>query len=135
MTKTRRVAKQILTAGGAAALLLLATQAPAQTPTMPRNQEEFEKMIGLTADQKKKIEAVNKKYLPQVQAVQKKYQPQFEALQKQMMALQQKAQKEVQPLMNKQKTEMEAILTPTQRKKIQELENMARQQGGGAPGG
>lgn len=131
---TRRVAKQIVTACGAAALLLLATQAPAQTPTMPRSQAEFEQMIGLTPDQKKKMEAVNKKYQPQMQAIQKKYQPQFEALQKQMAALQQKAQKEAQPVMTKQKTEIEAILTPAQRKKIQDFEAMARQQqGGGMP--
>ncbi len=135
---TRRVARHMVVVGSAASLLLLATQAPAQTPTMPRNQAEFEKMIGLTADQKKKIEVVNKKYTPQVQALQKKYQPQFEALQKQMQALQQKYQKEAEPLANKQKTEMEAILTPAQRKKVQEIQAMARQQGGpgaGGPGG
>jgi|GEM_PF-5125340 Skp family chaperone for outer membrane proteins len=129
--KVRRISQQVVVAMGAASILLLATQAPAQTPTLPQNQAEYEKMIGLTADQKKRMEAIGKRYEPKFQAIQKKYQPQFEALQKQMQALQQKAMKEVEPLQQNLKKELDGVLTATQRKKVQEIENAARKQQGG----
>jgi Spy/CpxP family protein refolding chaperone len=122
----------------AAGILLSATSAPAQTPTLPRSQAEFEQQVGLTADQKKKIEALKGKYQPKIQAVQKKYEPEARRLQQAIAALQQKANKELKPLADQYQKEIDAILTPAQRAKIKQMNEaqmkaMQQQGGGGRP--
>jgi Spy/CpxP family protein refolding chaperone len=149
----RQVARRLMVATGVSGLLLLAAQAPAQTPNLPRSQAEFEKMISLTADQKKKIEAVNKRYQPQLQsvgtkyrpqlaAIENKYKPKVEALKKQMAELQKQAygearpileqqQKEALPILQKQQKEIEGILTPAQRAKIKQMEEAGKKAAAG----
>jgi hypothetical protein len=140
--------RRVLLAGCAlgAAFMATATPALAQATGLPKTQAEFEKQIGITADQKKKMDDLKKKYDPQMLAIQKKYQPQVQKLQQQfaeiqtqMQALQQKAQVEMRPLAEKAQKEMQAILTPVQQKKIKEIEAQVQQQrqqaGGGAGGG
>lgn len=149
---TRRTAQRLTVASGVSCLLLLAVQAPAQTPNVPRTQAEFEKMISLSPDQKKKIDVVNKRYQPQLQtigqkyrpqlsAIENKYKPRVEALQKQMMELQkqayaeaqpilQKQQQEATPILQKQQKEIEVILTPAQRAKIKQMEEAQKKAAG-----
>jgi Spy/CpxP family protein refolding chaperone len=115
---------------------LTATSAPAQTPGLPQSQAEFEKQINLTADQKKKIEGIGKKYQPKMMAIQKKYEPEARKLQQQLMALQQKANAEIKPVADQYQKEVDAILTPTQREKIKQIRAQIMQRGQpGAPGG
>ena len=95
----------------AAALATVGSFALAQG--LPKNVSELEKQIGLSDAQRKKMEAVDKKYQPKFQAVSKKYEPQFvalkkkiEPLQKQAVQLQQKMNAEGKPIfdaMNKEK--------------------------------
>lgn len=128
---------------GATSLLLLTLPGMAQTPTaIPQNQAEFEKQLGITADQKKKMEAVGKKYKPQLEKLQTKYKPQVEQLQKQMVALQQqmvalqkKYVAEAQPLGTAQQKEIEGILTPAQRDKMKAIQAAVQQQRSAAGGG
>jgi Skp family chaperone for outer membrane proteins len=124
---------RIAAAAVAAGVLLSATSAPAQTPGLPKSQAEFEKQIGLTADQKKKIEGLNQKYQPKIQAVQKKYEPEARKLQQQMAALQQKVQTEMKPLADQYQKEMDAVLTPAQREKVKQIRQQVMQQQGGRP--
>jgi chromosome segregation ATPase len=137
---------------GATGSLLLTLPGLAQTPTaLPQSQAEFEKQVGITPDQKKKIEAVGNKYKPQVDKIQNKYKPQVEkikqqmqALQVQMQGLQQKYMAEVKPIANQQEKDIENILTPQQREKVKQIQAAMQQQrnamggaglmgGGGAP--
>jgi Spy/CpxP family protein refolding chaperone len=128
-----------------AACVAATLPAQAQDAALPKTQAEFEKQIGLTADQKKKMDAVQKKYQPQLLAIGKKYQPEFQKMQQQMQELQgkmqalnQKAQTEAKPLMEKAQKESNAILTPAQQKKIKEFQDKAKQQAamqGGLMGG
>jgi hypothetical protein len=133
-------ARLIATLAGIAGLTLLATNAKAQN-----TQAEFEKQLGITPDQKQRMQAVDKKYNPQLQAISKKYQPQAQKLQQQLIALQKqmqdlnkKAFTEAQPTLQKRQKEYEAILTPTQKEKIKQMQAQAMQQqrmmGGGGGG-
>jgi len=69
--------RRVLLAGCAlgAAFMATATPALAQATGLPKTQAEFEKQIGITADQKKKMDDLKKKYDPQMLAIQKKYLP------------------------------------------------------------
>gem|GEM_PF-3393494 len=134
--KPRRAASAVMAALALAAVL--GTAAPAQTP--PRNQaeydamvkkqrEEFFKKIGVTAAQKSKIDAIQKKYEPSLEKINKKYEPrakalqqQMAALQKKMMELQQEYGNEMRPVAQKMDKELEAVLTPAQRAKVKELQ-------------
>jgi hypothetical protein len=129
---TRTTARLTATLAGIASLTLLGAGVQAQTPT---SQADFEKQLGITPDQKQKMQVVDKKYNPQLQAIQKKYQPQAQklqqqmiAIQKQMQALNQKAFTEAQPTLQKRQKEYEAILTAAQKSKIKELQQQAMQQ-------
>jgi hypothetical protein len=133
----RTTARLTATVAGIAGLTLLAGNAKAQT-----SQADFEKQLGITADQKQKMQVVDKKYNPQLQAIQKKYQPQAQKLQQQMIALQKqmqdlnkKAYTEAQPSLQKRQKEYEAILTPAQREKIKQIQQQAMQQRQGMMGG
>ncbi len=107
--------------------------------------------LGLSADQKKKIDAIQKKYKPQIEALQKKWQPQFLAIQKKYQALAQplakdnspagqkkqqdlmakmqgemkplmdKAMKETKPLQDKVTKEINTVLTPKQQATLKQL--------------
>jgi hypothetical protein len=143
---TRTTARLTVVLAAIAGLTLLTASAKAQTTPMPSSQADFEKQLGITPDQKQKMQAVDKKYNPQLQAISKKYQPQAQKLQQQMMAIQEqmqtlnkKAMTEAQPYLQKRAKEYETILTPAQRDKIKQLQQQAMQQrqmmmGGGAPG-
>ncbi|MES2460445.1 MAG: hypothetical protein V4671_07665 [Armatimonadota bacterium] len=120
----------------AAALLITSTGvALAQQPGMGGNpaqaqlqaQQQMEKELGITAQQKAKLTTISNKYRPKLVALNKKYDPQFKALQKKMQELQQKALTEAKPTLQAQQKEMDAILTPTQRAKIKQMQ--AGQQG------
>ncbi|MDX1935446.1 MAG: hypothetical protein SFU56_22830 [Capsulimonadales bacterium] len=145
-TTTGRRTAAMLTATG---FLLLSLPGMAQTPTtIPTSQAEFEKQVGITADQKKRMDALNKKYQPQFAKIQNKYKPDFDKLQQQMQALQQKAmtlrqkmQTEANPLQQQMQKEADSILTPAQREKIKQINAAMQQQrsamqgaGGGLPG-
>jgi len=138
---TRMNARRIATLAGIAGLTLLGATARAQT-----SQADVEKQLGLTADQKQRMQAVDKKYNPQLQAISKKYQPQAQKLQQQMMqiqqqmqALQKKAFTEAQPYLEKLAKDIQAILTPAQQEKIKQMQAQAMQQrqmmGAGGGGG
>jgi len=129
----RSAARRLAVAMSAASLLFVAAQAPAQTPTLPKSQAEFEKMINLSPDQKTKIGAIDKKYQPQFAAIQARYKPKFDALQKQYVALVQQAQREAQPLLASHQKEVETVLTADQKAKIKQMDAAMRANGGRKP--
>jgi len=98
--------------------------APTGGMQLPRNQAEMDKQLGITADQKAKIEAAKKKYTPKAKA-----------LQTQMIAL----QAQMRTLNTQYSKDMEAILTSTQKNKIKAMQQAAQaaqmQQQGGMMGG
>ena len=120
-----------------AASLLVATTgiALAQQPGMGGNpaqaqlqaQQQMEKELGITAQQKTKLTAISNKYRPKLEALNKKYDPQFKALQKKMQELQQKAMTEARPTLTAQQKEMDAVLTPAQKAKIKQMQAGQRQ--------
>ncbi|MBC8101092.1 MAG: hypothetical protein H7Z41_00710 [Cytophagales bacterium] len=125
-----------------ATLALLTTGAAVQGQQMPggangpSGQQQMEKELGITPQQKTKLDAIGKKYLPKLSAVQKKYTPQAQALQKQMVALQQKMQAlnqkafaEAKPTLDARQKEMDTVLTATQKAKIKQIQ-AAQSQGG-----
>jgi Spy/CpxP family protein refolding chaperone len=125
------------------ALSTLASEARAQGGgKMPPEVADFQKSLNFTPDQKKKLEAIGKKYQPKMLAIQKKYEPQLMKLrqskdpkaQQQAMALIQKATSELRPLQSAAQKESNAILTPEQRKKIEafQAKMMAKMQPGGS---
>jgi ABC-type uncharacterized transport system substrate-binding protein len=119
-----------------AAVSLLALPLLAQQP----KGKTLAEVLGLNADQKKKIEAIDKKYLPKVKSIGDKYKPQVAPLEQQMaalrkefeakakpiqekaVALQKKANLELEPVMTARRKEVEAILTPAQREKVKKLD-------------
>jgi Spy/CpxP family protein refolding chaperone len=130
----------------AAALALTAFITPvrAQDPGAQAEIAAFQKSLNITAAQKAKFEAINKKYQPRVEALMAKFKPQQEKLmkskptQQQMMALRSQMMKQMQPLMDGQRKESEAILTPDQRAKVKAFEAKMRAMQakmGGAPKG
>jgi Spy/CpxP family protein refolding chaperone len=117
-----------------AASLLVATTgiALAQQPGNPAQaqlqaQQQMEKELGITAEQKKKLTTISNKYRPKLEALNKKYDPQFKALQKKMQQLQQKAMTEARPTLTAQQKEMDSVLTPAQKAKIKQMQAGQRQ--------
>jgi uncharacterized protein with von Willebrand factor type A (vWA) domain len=95
---------------------------------LPKDMKDFEKQIGLTDAQRKKMEVVDKKYQPKFKAIDGKYRPQFTALQKQMeplqkkaFELQQKMNAEAKPVMDAMNKEKEACMSPDQVKKMKAI--------------
>ncbi len=119
-----------------AAGLLVATSgiALAQQPGMGGSpaqaqmqaQQQMEKELGITAQQKTKLTSISNKYRPKLVALDKKYGPQFKALQKKMQDLQQKAMTEARPTLQAQQKEMDAVLTPAQRAKLKTMQSGQR---------
>ncbi|HMS54134.1 MAG TPA: hypothetical protein PKA27_01915 [Fimbriimonadaceae bacterium] len=72
--------------------------------------EEMMAKLGLSADQKKKIEALNKKTQDQMKAV-------FEG----SKGDREKAREKMRPIMENQRNEMKKILTPAQQAKLEQL--------------
>ncbi|MBC8141967.1 MAG: hypothetical protein H7Y38_11060 [Armatimonadetes bacterium] len=102
------VAALAVTSAGAMAL------APPSFAQLPSSPAEAEKQLGITAAQKAKITAINKKYQPKIQV-----------LQKQMASLNTQYGKE-----------METIFTPAQKAKMKQWQALqAQQQQGGGMGG
>lgn len=97
-----------------AGFLTLAAPSFAQLPSSPA---EAEKQLGITAAQKAKITALNKKYQPKIQVL----------------------QKEMATLNTQYGKDMEGIFTPAQRAKMKQWQALqrqqAQQQGGGGMGG
>lgn len=103
------------------AAFCIAVPASAQD-TFPRNSQEVEKALGLTAAQKKRIAEIDGRYNPQAQAIARKYQEQVQSLQKQMAALQKSYLTDLKPVLEKRGKEIEAVLTPQQRDKAKQLD-------------
>ena len=101
------------------AALALGAAGHAQGP--PKELADLEKQIGLTDVQRKKMEALDKKYQPKFLAIKKKYQPQFEVIQKQAMQLQQKMNAEGKPTFDAMNKEKESVLTPAQVTKMKAI--------------
>ncbi len=107
--------------------------------SLPRTQAEFEQQVGITADQKAKIKAIDAKYAPKKQAVAAKYKAQYESLQKQMADLRNKVNADMLPIYTQEKNEDDAVLTPAQREKVKKIQaavkaQQMQQMGGGAGG-
>jgi LTXXQ motif family protein len=107
-------------------LLAIGTAAGAQE--LPKSVPDLEKQIGLTDAQRKKMEAVDKKYQPKFEALNKKYQPQFMAIQKKIAPLQKqgiqlrdKMNAEGKPTFDAMNKEKEAVLSPDQVKKMKAI--------------
>jgi Spy/CpxP family protein refolding chaperone len=108
-------------------------------------------VLGLTKEQRVKLEAIDKKYQPktgtimkkyeprivpirqQVQALEKKYKPRISAiqaefakeskpLQDQAIAIQNEANKELKPLEEARRKDIESVLTPAQREKVKKID-------------
>jgi Spy/CpxP family protein refolding chaperone len=108
-------------------------------------------VLGLTKEQRVKIEAIDKKYQPktgailkkyepqiapikqQVQALEKKYKPRIDSLQAEFakeskplqdraIAIQNEANKEIKPLEEARRKDIEAILTPKQREQVKKID-------------
>lgn len=94
----------------AAGSMALAAPGFAQLPSSPA---EAEKQLGITAAQKAKITAINKKYQPKIQT-----------LQQQMATLQQQYGKD-----------METVFTPAQKAKMKQWQALQQKQQGGGMGG
>jgi hypothetical protein len=112
----------------ALALLTALAGGAARAQDLPKDIKELEKQIGLTDAQRKKMEAVDKKYQPKFKAIDGKYKPQFMALQKQIeplqkkaFELQQKMNAEAKPIMDTMNKEKEACMTPDQAKKMKAI--------------
>ena len=121
--------------------------------------------LNLTADQKKKVEAIQKKYQPQMMALKSKYEPQmltirnkyiklaeplandktavgqkkqlalFQQMQKEMAPIAQKAMKESQPLQAKVQHELEGILDAKQKATFRQIIAQQKAMMAGATGG
>jgi hypothetical protein len=129
MRRTQRLKIKNYFSPVAAGLLVATTGiALAQQPGMGaaqaqmQAQQEMEKQLGITAQQKAKLTAISNKYRPKLVALNKKYEPQFKALQKKMQDLQQKAMAEARPTLQAQQKEMDTVLTPAQRAKIKQMQ-------------
>ncbi len=112
----------------ALALLTTLTGGAAIAQGLPKDIKELEKQIGLTDAQRKKMEAVDKKYQPKFKVIDGKYKPQFMALQKQIeplqkkaFELQQKMSAEAKPIMDAMNKEKEACMSPDQAKKMKAI--------------
>jgi hypothetical protein len=116
------------TAAALTLVTLAALSGTAVAQDLPKDIKELEKQIGLTDAQRKKMEAVDKKYQPRFKAIDSKYKPQFMALQKQIeplqkkaFELQQKMSAEAKPIMDTMNKEKEACMTPDQAKKMKAI--------------
>lgn len=112
----------------AVSVVAVALGAGVRAQGLPKNVGELEKQIGLTDAQRKKMEAVDKKYKPKFDALTAKYKPQasaitkqIEPLQKQLIQLQQKMNAEGKPTFDAMNKEKEAVLTPAQVKKMKAI--------------
>ena len=161
--KMAHFATRLLAASIAAVAVLGTVAGTAHAQQPPAAPGGMQDPLGLTADQKKKMDAIQKKYQPQIEALQKKWQPKFVAVQKKyqsegdklskdqtpggqkkMQAFMQKvqaemkplmdaAQKETKPLQDKVVKEINGVLTPKQQATLKQLMSMQQQMGG--PGG
>ena len=148
----------------AATVLGVGTYAPVNAQQPPAG-GQMQDPLGLSPEQKTKMEAVQKKfqplalklqakYQPKMQAIMKKYQAEgeklakdkspaaqakqkelFAKLQKEMKPIQDAAMKEAEPLQKSAEAEMNKILNKDQQAKLKALMAMQRQGGAGAPGG
>lgn len=127
--------KRLVALAAVAVTALTATVAQAQGPgpggpsqqqmqaQMKAAQEKLYKDLGITATQKSKLQAIEKKYMGQIQAkgvaMQKKY-PNPKPEQRQQ--LQTEFIKQIQPLGVKMQSEMMAVLTPAQKTKLKKMQ-------------
>ncbi len=126
----------------AATVLGVGTYAPVNAQQPPAG-GQMQDPLGLSAAQKTKMEAVQKKFQaegeklakdksPAAQAKQKEL---FAKMQKEMKPIQDAAMKEAEPLQKAAEAEMNKILTKDQQAKLKALMAMQRQGGAGGPGG
>ena len=148
----------------AATVLGVGTYAPVNAQQPPAG-GQMQDPLGLSPEQKAKMEAVQKKfqplalklqakYQPKMQAIMKKYQAEgeklakdkspaaqakqkelFAKMQKEMKPIQDAAMKEAEPLQKSAEAEMNKILTKDQQAKLKALMAMQRQSDAGGPDG
>ena len=107
--------------------LTVGATAPALAQEVPRNNQELEKLLELSPEQKKRIAMLDAKYQPRVKALDNKYLPKAQELQRQLAELQKRYLIELKPVVDQRSKEIDTILTPLQRDKRKKLDSQVRQ--------